>query len=97
MNHLTPEQISRYVSRSAGVDEILAIAQHLDSCFDCRDKAAALVDDGSTSRRKLAKSGQGLELGEGDDDGVTPARMILTIVIAVLIIVLLAVTWWMSH
>lgn len=45
--HLTREQIERYVARRAGVDEILATAEHLDECFDCRDRAAALVDDGS--------------------------------------------------
>jgi hypothetical protein len=48
--HLTGEEIERYVSRQAGVDEILAAAEHLDTCFDCRDRAAALVDDGSHDR-----------------------------------------------
>jgi hypothetical protein len=45
--HLTERQIESYVSRRAGVDEILAVAQHLDECDDCRDKAAALVDPGT--------------------------------------------------
>lgn len=48
--HLTQEEIDRYVSRKAAVDEILAAAEHLDGCFDCRDRAAALVDDGSGDR-----------------------------------------------
>ena len=48
--HLTPEEIDRYVSRMAPVDEILAAAEHLDICFDCRDRAAALVDDGTGDR-----------------------------------------------
>ena len=46
-DHLTPAQIERYVSRRAPVDEILSAAQHLDECFDCRDRAAALVDPGT--------------------------------------------------
>jgi hypothetical protein len=48
--HLTPEEIDRYVSRKAPVDEILFAAEHLDGCFDCRDRAAALVDDGTGDR-----------------------------------------------
>jgi len=48
--HLTQDEIDRYVSRKAPVDEILAAAEHLDGCFDCRDRAAALVDDGSGDR-----------------------------------------------
>jgi len=45
--HLTQAQIERYVARSAPVDEILAIGQHLDQCFACRDRAAAIVDPGT--------------------------------------------------
>ena len=45
--HLSRQAIERYVSRRAPVDEILAAAEHLDHCFDCRDLAAAIVDDGS--------------------------------------------------
>jgi len=48
--HLSQDEIDRYVSRKAPVDEILAAAEHLDGCFDCRDRAAALVDDGSGDR-----------------------------------------------
>ena len=48
--HLSQEEIDRYVSRKAPVDEILAAAEHLDGCFDCRDRAAALVDDGTGDR-----------------------------------------------
>ena len=48
--HLTQDEIDRYVSRKAPVDEILAAAEHLDGCFDCRDRAAALVDDGTGDR-----------------------------------------------
>jgi hypothetical protein len=48
--HLTQDEIDRYVSRKAPVDEILFAAEHLDGCFDCRDRAAALVDDGTGDR-----------------------------------------------
>src|SRR5205823_6120227 len=43
--HLTPAQIRSYVERRGDADEILAIAQHLDVCFECRDRTAAIVDD----------------------------------------------------
>lgn len=46
-DHLSREAIERYVARRGPVDEILAAAEHLDVCFDCRDVAAAMVDDGS--------------------------------------------------
>ncbi len=46
MQHLTPEQIERYASRSGSVDEILAAAQHFEVCPDCRDRAAAILDPG---------------------------------------------------
>jgi hypothetical protein len=56
--HLSNDSIQRYVARRAPVDEILAAAEHLDVCFECRDRAAALVDDGSTEiphvRKRMA-------------------------------------------
>lgn len=45
--HLTQAQIERYVSRRAAVDELLASATHLETCWDCRDRAAAMVDSGA--------------------------------------------------
>ncbi|MEA2325916.1 MAG: hypothetical protein QOE68_875 [Thermoanaerobaculia bacterium] len=48
--HLTKQQIERYIARKGSADEILAAAQHLEDCFECRDKTAALVDDGSGDR-----------------------------------------------
>jgi len=45
-NHLTREQIERYAARSGDVDELLAVAEHLEDCFDCRDFAAEVVDPG---------------------------------------------------
>jgi hypothetical protein len=44
--HLSQEQIEQYASRHASVDELLATAQHLEECFDCRDRAVAVVDSG---------------------------------------------------
>jgi anti-sigma factor RsiW len=41
--HLTREQIVRYVNRAGSVDEILAVAQHLDRCDACRDAAAVIA------------------------------------------------------
>jgi hypothetical protein len=41
--HLTLEQIEQYVTRAGGVDQILAAAEHLESCDDCRDLASGLV------------------------------------------------------
>src|SRR5215831_13764513 len=60
MGHLTPEQIERYARRAGDVDEILAAAQHLEACPDCRDHAAALLDPGESpaiSRRHRRNSG----------------------------------------
>lgn len=55
--HLTREEIASYVARRGKVDEILAAAEHLDTCYDCRDVAAAMVDDGtgeiSHSRKRM--------------------------------------------
>jgi hypothetical protein len=48
--HLTNEQIDRYVARTGDADEIIAIAEHLDACFDCRDRVAAIVDPGTGER-----------------------------------------------
>jgi len=43
--HLTREQIVRYVNRTGDVDEILAVAQHLDECEQCRDAAAVIATE----------------------------------------------------
>lgn len=47
-NHLTREQIERYVERSGNVDDLLAVAEHLDDCIHCRDFAAEVVDPGQS-------------------------------------------------
>ncbi|MCU1350472.1 MAG: hypothetical protein JWO56_3502 [Acidobacteria bacterium] len=48
--HLTQEQIEHYVGRTGGADEILSVAEHLDECWDCRDRMAAIVDPGTGER-----------------------------------------------
>ncbi|MEA2164043.1 MAG: hypothetical protein QOK37_2170 [Thermoanaerobaculia bacterium] len=45
--HLTRSEIEQYVTRSGDVDAIIAIAEHLWACFECRDRAVALVDPGN--------------------------------------------------
>ncbi len=47
MKHLTVEQIEQYVQRSGDVDELLASAEHLEDCFECRDRAALIADPGA--------------------------------------------------
>lgn len=42
-------EIEQYVTRSGGVDEIIAIAEHLEACFECRDRAVAIVDPGTAA------------------------------------------------
>lgn len=44
--HLTRSEIEQYVTRSGDVDAIIAFAEHLWACFECRDRAAAMVDPG---------------------------------------------------
>jgi hypothetical protein len=44
--HLTVAEIEQYVARAGGVDEIIASAEHLEACFQCRDRAVAIVDPG---------------------------------------------------
>jgi hypothetical protein len=94
--HLSDEQIERYVTRRANVDELLDAAQHFDACFECRDRAAALVDAGSgsishTRRRRtsgprppIAKSGERRTF-------VVAAASLLGVVIVLLL------WWWLSR
>jgi predicted anti-sigma-YlaC factor YlaD len=89
MEHLTRDQIDRYASRRAGVDEILSIAGHLDGCDQCRDLAAALIDDGSDSRSHTRKLMPAPPLQEPP----RPSRMNMTSVViaAIVVIVIVAV------
>ena len=48
--HLSDADIALYVERRGDADSILAIAQHLDHCWECRDRTAAIVDDGADDR-----------------------------------------------
>jgi predicted anti-sigma-YlaC factor YlaD len=93
MEHLTREQIDRYASRRAGVDEILAIANHLDNCDDCRDRAAALIDDGTGSRSHTRK----LVPAPPIEEPPRPSRLNLTtivlIAIAIVALIVAIVIW----
>jgi hypothetical protein len=91
MEHLTREQIDRYASRRAGVDEILAIAGHLDVCDQCRDHAAALIDDGSESRshtRKLRPAPPLQEPPPPSRLNVTTVAIVAIVVIAIVAVIL---------
>lgn len=93
--HLSEAQIERYVTRRATVDELLDAAQHLDACFECRDRAAALVDPGSgeiSHTRKRRTSGPRAVVAE-----VSKMRAIVPAAVGVLIGVLLLVWWLVSR
>ena len=93
--HLSDAQIERYVTRRANVDELLEAAQHFDACFECRDRAAALVDAGSgsishTRRRRTS----------GPRPAVSKRRERQTFFAAgtaLLVVVLLLMWWWLSR
>jgi hypothetical protein len=89
--HLTQEQIEHYVSRRGGADEILSVAEHLDECYDCRDRMAAIVDPGTgerphrgpSRRRSTRSSGRVSAL----QDSGPPSRfggLLLWLIIAIL-------------
>jgi type VI protein secretion system component VasF len=89
-HHLSQDEIDRYVSRKAPVDEILAAAEHLDGCFDCRDRAAALVDDGTGDRphgrvRRVIGASQALPRRH---------RVLLWSVIAVVVVAVAVLLIW---
>lgn len=90
--HLSDAQIERYVTRRAHVDELLEAAHHLDACFECRDRAAALVDPGrdeiSHTRRRRQSGPRGVVSANAN-------RMLLPIAAAVLIVVLVLAWWWL--
>jgi hypothetical protein len=79
--HLTLDEIEQYVARSGGVDEIIAIAEHLERCFDCRDRAVAIVDPGDERFRK------------GDPDPIREARRTITLrVVVICVAVVVAIS-----
>lgn len=93
MEHLTREQIDRYASRSAGVDEILSIAAHLDVCDDCRDRAAALIDDGSGSRSHTRKLVPAPPLVEPPPPTKLNLSLVIVVAIAVVVIAIALIIW----
>jgi len=90
-DHLSDAQIARYVERRGNADEILDIAAHLDHCWECRDRTAALVDDGTGDRPHRAGAHSA---GRSPHDDVKPfgflpwAILIGTAVAAIVIAVL---------
>lgn len=85
--HLSELQIEKYVSRMGGVDEILACAEHLDECFDCRDRAVALVDSGTgeishVRRREVAPEKK-------------PNAFLIVAPWVVVGAILVAIAWWL--
>ncbi|MDP9360402.1 MAG: hypothetical protein M3P29_03005 [Acidobacteriota bacterium] len=79
--HLTLDEIEQYVARSDGVDEIIAIAEHLEACFECRDRAVAIVDPGDERS------------GLSDPDPLRDARRAITwkvVVICVAVVVVIS-------
>lgn len=91
--HLSDAQIERYVTRRANVDELLFAAEHLDHCFECRDRAAALVDSGSGSishTRRRRQSGPRPPVS-------TPAdrRTLIGLIVAFTVAAML-LWWWLS-
>ncbi len=86
--HLTVAEIEQYVTRSGSVDEIIAIAEHLESCFECRDRAVAIVDPGTAVHELRAAESPhegGLTLTTGV---VVTCIAVVVIVIAILVFVL---------
>lgn len=86
--HLTEAQIESYVSRRAGVDEILSTAQHLDDCFRCRDRAAAMVDSGVD---EISHTRKRPELRTPDSRRVNLRRLLPWIIAAVVVAVVIVV------
>jgi hypothetical protein len=88
-DHLSDSQISRYVERKGDADEILDAAQHLDQCWECRDRTAAMVDDGAGDRPHRAGAHDDARLRTGDDESrfrVLPWAILITIAIAAIVI-----------
>jgi len=91
-DHLSDAQIARYVERKGDADEILDAAQHLDHCWDCRDRTAALVDDG-TGDRPHREGAHNAGLSRRDDEkpfGILPWAILIGTAIAAIVIALVA-------
>jgi len=90
--HLTAEQIEHYVARTGGADEILSVAEHLDECYDCRDRMAAIVDPGTTERphrwpsRRMTTRSSGRHSALQDSATPTPlGRLLPWLILAILL------------
>jgi hypothetical protein len=93
MEHLTREQIDRYARRRAGVDEILAIARHLEACDECRDRAAALTDDGTGARSHTRKLVPAPPIVEPPRPPRVNVAAIVLVAIAIIGLVIALIIW----
>ena len=98
--HLTPEQIEHYVSRSGGADEILSVAEHLDECYDCRDRMAAIVDPGTTerphrwpSRRMTTRSSGRVSALQDSPSPSGLSRLLPWLIVAILVAAVIVAVW----
>jgi hypothetical protein len=92
-DHLDDSQITRYVERKGDADEILASAAHLDTCWECRDRTAALVDDGADDRPHLPGTHDDARLRGGEDEvrfRFLPWAILIGIAVLAIAIALLA-------
>jgi hypothetical protein len=82
--HLTIAEIEQYVTRSGGVDEIIAFAEHLEACFECRDRAVAIVDPGTTAHELRER-----ELPHEARRAITTGVVVTCIAVVVIVIAIL--------
>ena len=91
-DHLNDSQIARYVERKGDADEILASAAHLDTCWECRDRTAALVDDGAADRPHRVGAHDDARRGGEDETRFRflPWAILIAIAVVAIAIALLA-------
>lgn len=92
-DHLTDAEIALYVERRGDADKILAIAGHLDHCWECRDRAVASVDDGATDRPHQAGAHERSRTRLPEEEsrfGFLPWAILIAIAVLAIAIALLA-------
>jgi len=91
-DHLSDEEIALYVERRGDADSILAIAGHLDHCWECRDRAVAAVDDGASDRPHEAGAHDRARTRIADDESrfrFLPWAILIAIAVLAIVIALL--------
>lgn len=81
VDHPELVQIERYVRHEADGNELVYIAQHLDECWDCREKASNYSESGRFDRRRLA------DAAAESDRGTTRYLMAAGLFMAAVIII----------